>query len=76
MAKKKDYPAITTEQRIEILSVYLPKIEAGLCDLIAKRDKLQDTPESEWAQRNVRAATAHIEVTRNELHALLAEVAV
>jgi hypothetical protein len=76
MAKKKDYPAISKEQRIEVLSVYLTKIESGLSDLIAKRDKLQDTPESEWAQRNVRNATAHIEVTRNELHALLAEVAV
>jgi hypothetical protein len=76
MSNKKNYPPISKEQRIELLSVYLPKIESGLCDLIAKRDKLQDTPESQWAQRNVRAATAHIKVTRNELHALLAEVAV
>lgn len=75
MAKKKEYPPITKEQRIELLATYLPKIEAGLTDLIAKRDKLRNTPEWEWAQQNVRGATAHIEVTRNELFALREEVA-
>jgi hypothetical protein len=75
MSNKKNYPPITKEQRIELLSVYLPKIESGLSDLIAKRDKLRNTPEWEWAKQNVRGATAHVEVTRNELHALQAEVA-
>jgi len=75
MSNKKNYPPISKEQRIELLSVYLPKIESGLCDLIAKRDKLRNTPKWEWAQQNVRGATAHVEVTRNELHVLRAEVA-
>jgi hypothetical protein len=76
MSNKKNYPPITKEQRIELLVAYLPKIEAGLSELIAKSDKLRNTPDCKWAQQNVRGATAHVEVTRNELHALQAEVAV